>query len=110
MWCWRRMERISWTERVTNEEVLNRVGTKRQLLQNIEYRRGKMIGHLICHDDFIKNIVEGKVEGKRGRGRPRYSYIKQIKEKVKVVTYKEVQELALDRCKWKELHRQELGS
>ncbi|PZC78062.1 hypothetical protein B5X24_HaOG202597 [Helicoverpa armigera] len=104
------MERISWTERISNEEVLSRIGSRRQLLHSIENRRGKMIGHLIRHDDFIKNIVEGKVEGKRGRGRPRYSYMKQIKEKVNVVTYKEVLELALDRRKWKELHRQELGS
>lgn len=34
MWIWRRMERISWTEKVRNEEVLQRVGEKRRLKYN----------------------------------------------------------------------------
>ena len=32
MWIWRRMERISWTEKITNEEVLRRVGEKRSMV------------------------------------------------------------------------------
>ena len=35
MWCWRRMEKIKWSERVTNEQVLDRIGEKRTLLKNI---------------------------------------------------------------------------
>ena len=98
------MERISWTEMVTNEEVLQRINEKRNLMDTIEKRRGKMIGHLIRHDRFINNIMEGKIEGKRGRGRPRLSYISQIKNKINVMSYKEVKEAALDRKSWKELH------
>lgn len=42
------------------------------LLETIQNRRGKMVGHLIhIYDSFIKNIMEGKVEGSRGRGRPK---------------------------------------
>ena len=32
MWLWRRMEKISWTDKVTNEDVLRRVGIERQLI------------------------------------------------------------------------------
>ena len=35
MWCWRRMEEIKWSEKVTNEQVLGHIGEKRALLNNI---------------------------------------------------------------------------
>ena len=35
LWCWRRMEKISWTDRVRNEEVLLRVNEQRNILQEI---------------------------------------------------------------------------
>ena len=35
MWCWRRMEKIKWPERVTNEQVFERAGEKKTLLNNI---------------------------------------------------------------------------
>lgn len=110
MWCWRRMEGISWTEMVSNERVLERVKEKRSIMDTIENRRGSMIGHLIRHDLFIKNIIEGKIEGKRGRGRPRRTFMEQIKEKVHVGSYQEVKELAGTRKDWRLLHRQEHGS
>ena len=34
MWLWRRMERISWKDKISNEEVLERVGVKRDLMDN----------------------------------------------------------------------------
>jgi hypothetical protein len=39
-WCWRRMEKISWTDRVRNEEVLRRVKEERNIEQTI--KRGKV--------------------------------------------------------------------
>lgn len=106
MWCWRRMEKISWTEKKSNEEVLGMVNEKRSLLKVIENRRGKMLGHLIRHDSYIKVIIEGKIEGKRKRGRPRRAYMDQIKEKISVSSYREVKEKAECRTSWQLLHRQ----
>ena len=42
MWCWRRMEKISWTDHVRNEEVLLRVNEQRNILHEIE--NGRLIG------------------------------------------------------------------
>jgi hypothetical protein len=39
MWCWRRMEKISWTDRVRNEEVLHRVKEERNILHKIKRRK-----------------------------------------------------------------------
>jgi hypothetical protein len=39
MWCWKRMLRVSWTERRTNENVLNEINETRKILSNIKERR-----------------------------------------------------------------------
>ena len=39
MWCWRRMEKISWTDRVRNEEVLRRVKKERNILHTVKRRK-----------------------------------------------------------------------
>ena len=39
MWCWRRMEKISWTDHVRNEEMLLRVNEKRNILHEIRKRK-----------------------------------------------------------------------
>jgi hypothetical protein len=46
MWCWRRMEVISWTDRVRNEEVLHRVKEERNILHTIKRRKKKDWSHL----------------------------------------------------------------
>ena len=43
MWCWRRMEKIKWSGKVTNEQVLDRIGEKRTLLNNILRRKDNLI-------------------------------------------------------------------
>ena len=47
MWCWRRMEKIKWSEKVANEDVLERKGEKRKLLNNILCRKANWIGHIL---------------------------------------------------------------
>ena len=42
MWCWRRMEKISWTDRVRNEEVLLRVSEQRNILYEIRKRKANL--------------------------------------------------------------------
>ncbi|RUS88370.1 hypothetical protein EGW08_003882 [Elysia chlorotica] len=69
MWFLRRIFRISWTERKTNEEVLHLHGTDRSLLQMIRKRQMEFLGHINRHDGLEKLMLHGKVEGKRARGR-----------------------------------------
>jgi len=45
MWCWRKMEKIKWTEMNTNEEVLDLVKEKRTLVNNLRSMRWNMIRH-----------------------------------------------------------------
>jgi hypothetical protein len=46
MWCWRRMEKINWTDRVRNEEALLRVKEQRNILHEISKRKANWIGHM----------------------------------------------------------------
>jgi hypothetical protein len=46
MWCWRRMEKISWTDRLRNEEVLHRVQEERNIVHTIKRRKAIWIGHI----------------------------------------------------------------
>ena len=42
MWCWRRMDKIKWSEKVTNEEVLEHIREKRTLIDNILRKKNKL--------------------------------------------------------------------
>ena len=81
MWMYRRMNRISWKEKKTNIEVLKSVGIKQtELLLTIKRRKLAYYGHIRRHDSVHKRILEGKVNGKRGRGRRRQSWLANIEE------------------------------
>jgi hypothetical protein len=64
MWFWRRMEKISWTDHVRNEEVLLRVKVHRNILHEISKRKANWIGHILCRNCLLQKIIEGKVEGR----------------------------------------------
>jgi hypothetical protein len=48
IWCWRQMEKISWTDHVRNEDVLLRVKKQRNILHEILKRKANWIGHILC--------------------------------------------------------------
>jgi hypothetical protein len=62
MWCWRRMEKISWTDRVINE-VLHRVKKERNILHTIKRRKVNWIGHISRGNCLLKHVIEGKLVG-----------------------------------------------
>jgi hypothetical protein len=47
MWCWRRMEKISWTDCVRYKEVLHRVKEERNILHTVKSKKAKWIGHVL---------------------------------------------------------------
>src|SRR6218665_3059928 len=66
----RRMEKISWTEHISNE-VLKLVEEERSLLAIVRTRQRNRMGHIMRGDSLQRETIEGRTEGKRGRGRPR---------------------------------------
>jgi len=64
MWIWRRMEKISWLDKVTNEETLRRVNEDRQILNSTWQRKHRWIGHVLRHDGPLHDITEGRMNSK----------------------------------------------
>ena len=58
MWCWRRMEKISWTDHVRNKEGLLRVKEQRNILHEINKRKAYWIGHICVENAFYNRLVK----------------------------------------------------
>ena len=71
MKCYRKILRISWMDKVTNKEVLSRLDMKTtMLLQKAKTLKLKYFGHIKRHKTLERHILEARIEGRRGRGRP----------------------------------------
>jgi len=102
MWCWRRMEKISWTDRVRNGEVLLRVNEQRNILHKIRKWKANWIGHILRRNSLLKQVIEGKIKGEMGvtrrRGRRRKKLLDDLKDRR---GYSHLKEEALDCTKWR---------
>ena len=102
MWCWRRMEKISWADHVRNEEVLLRVKEQRNILHKIRTRKANWIGHILRRNCLLQRVIEGKIKGDievtGRRGRKRRKLLDDLKERR---GYSHLKEEALDRTTWR---------
>ena len=57
------MEKISWTDRVRNEEVLHRIKEERNTLHTVKRRKANWIGYILRRNCLRKHIIEGRIEG-----------------------------------------------
>ena len=78
-WCLRMMGKIQWKDRISNEKVLQILKTKRSLLENIQKRKLKYFGHIKRKGNILTTAMEGRLCGRRSRGRPRNSWFTDIK-------------------------------
>ena len=102
MWFWKRMEKISWTDHVRNEDVLLRVKEQRNILHEIRKRKANWIGHILCRNCLLQQVIEGKIKGgiqvtgRRGRGRRKL--LDDLRERR---GYSHLKEEALARTMWR---------
>jgi hypothetical protein len=64
-WSWRGMLKIKWTDRITNDEVFQRAKEKRLLSKILKSRCHLWIGHTVRHNEFVVNMFEGAISGKK---------------------------------------------
>jgi hypothetical protein len=85
MWCWRRMEKISWTDRLRSGEVIHRVKEDRNVLHTIKRREASWIGYILRSNCLLKQVTEGKIEKRikamQRRGRRRKQLLDDHKER-----------------------------
>ena len=94
MWCWRRMEKISWTDHVRKEEMLLRVNEQRNILHEIRKRKANWIGHILRRNCLLKQVIEGKIKGEMEVVRRRKELLYDLKDRR---GYSHLKEEALDR-------------
>jgi hypothetical protein len=85
MWCWRRMEKISWSDRVINEEVLLSVNEQRSVPHEIRKWKANWTGHILRRNCLLQRVLEGKIKGEievtRRRGRRRKGLLDDLKDR-----------------------------
>ena len=81
MTCYRKLLQISWTQKITNEEVRARLNvTSSHLFRHYKKQKLSYFGHIKRHSTLEKTILEGRIEGRRKRGRPRRRWVDDIQE------------------------------
>ena len=103
LWFIRRMLRVPWTARRTNEEVLQMAGVKRELMTQIRKRQFGFLGHVLRGRGLERDCLLGMVEGRRARGRQRIKYMDGIRELIGCGRTEEVLRYAEDRRAWRSI-------
>ena len=76
LWCWRRLLRVPWTPRRSNQSILKEIGPECSLEELMLKLKLQYFGHLMRRDDsFEKTLMLGKIESRRRRGRQRMRWL-----------------------------------
>ena len=79
LWCWRRLLRVPWTARRSNQSILKEISPEYSLEGLILKLKLQHFGHLLSRTDSLeKTLMLGKVEGRRRRGRQRVRWLEGI--------------------------------
>ena len=73
LWCWKRLFRVPWTTRLSNQSILNEISPGCSLEGLMLKLKLRYFGHLMRRtDSFEKTLMLGKIEGRKRRGRQRW--------------------------------------
>ena len=101
LWCWRRLLRVPWTARRSNQSILKEINSGWSLERRILKLKLQYFGHLIRRGDlFEKTLMLGRIEGSRRRGWQRMRWLDGITD-LTDMGLGGPQELVMDREAWR---------
>ena len=100
LWCWRRLLRVPWTARRSNQSILKEINPEYSLERLMLKLKLQYFGHLIQRANSLeKTLMLGKIEGRRRRGQQRMTWLDAITDSMDMGLSK-LQEMVMDRGSW----------